>query len=275
MAFRSKSSKPAVDPTEGLGAGQKSPDAEPEPLVGAGASVVAPSKTASELDGDHGRKAEAELAAERADEARDGDGADSAASAEAADQDEVPTAEVRAAEAVAAAKAADLAAVEAEVGREAFELGLTAAGDRKDHLRAVQVASRAAKEALDGGDGNVARARAFAAVEDLDALDSPHGRPAEEQDPWAGARWAPHGDQNVPADSDLLNNSANEQYRGLNPERDNRLSKLFREGIRISDERADENRAAARVRKAEKVDNTPPPATRVRLAQPDPDASER
>jgi hypothetical protein len=271
MAPKRKSqSTSAADPTEGIGAGQKPVDADPEPLVGAGASVIRDPEVDEEAQG---RRAEVDLADEKAAEADAGNPEDAEASAEAVDQGQVSTEDISRAERVAKEKAADLAAIESEVGREAFELGLTAAGDRGDHTRAVQVAARAAKAAFDEDAGNVARARAFAAVEALPQVDSPHGRVAEEHDPWAGERWAPHGDLNVPADSDALSTVAAEQERGLNPERDNRLAKLFREGIRISDERNDENKAAVRVRRQEKVLSGAPPR-RQRIHKDDPEAAE-
>lgn len=273
---KTPSTPDAEDPTAAIGAGQKPVGAEPEPLVGTEdadvqVEVDALLKRLEELN--HGRRAEAEAAVEVAEEAKAGDTADAEASAEAVDQGQVPTADVVQAEEVAADKAADLAAIESEVGPDAFELAVTAAGDRADHVRAVTVAARAAKAALDSGDGHVARARAFQAVEDLAAVESPHGRVAEEHDPWAGERWAPHGDQNVPAGSDALSAKAAEQERGLNPEADNEHVDEFRDGVDIAKERKAENAEARKIGKATVVDYSKPARPR-RLAKPDPDASE-
>lgn len=275
--FQSPSTASPSDPsadeaTAGAGAGQKPPDTEPEPQAGADSPPPKPAKTSvKRTRGKQGRKAEAELAADIKVEVEAGNPKDQPESAEAADQDKVPRVDIITAEERAAEKAADLAAIEAEVGPVAFELGLTAAGDREDHRRAVEAGSRAAKTAIDEGNENTARARAFQAVEDLDRLDSPHGRPAEEHDPWAGARWAPHGDMNVPADSDAYSEKASEQFRGLHPEKDNAKAKVFAEGPNVADEREKENERAEKF--AEDVDETEP-KRKTRRHRADPQAVE-
>lgn len=207
----------------------------------------------------HGAPAVEELALERAIEADEASPKDEREGAEAVDQgSHVRPVDIERAELDAASHARDLAAVEAEVGHEAFALAVTAAGDRSgDHVHAVTVAARAAREAIDAGDGNVARARAFAAVERLGAVDSPHGRTAEAHDPWTAARWAPHGDQNVPAESygehgvfGEVNPATIDQARGLEGDSDNEVERQKAEagpGVSIARERYLENQAARRI----------------------------
>lgn len=98
-------------------------------------------------------------------------------------------------------------------------------------------------------------------------VESPHGSLDEG---WS----AVHGDQNVAADSDSLSNFAADRDRGLHAERDNRKARLFRQGISIADEREDENRAAAKVARAEKVQPGSGQRRTQRQHRDDPDASE-
>lgn len=98
--------------------------------------------------------------------------------------------------------------------------------------------------------------REFVALEDAYDAGSPHGRAAEADDPWAAARWAPHGDQNVPAESygengvlGTVNPAAADQARGLEGDSDADVARAKKEagpGQSIARERSDENRAAKR-----------------------------
>lgn len=250
-----------------VGGGQKSPTDKPEPLVGEDRETKAPVRRVKRVqaevrDDAHGAPAVVDLAVDRAVEADEAAPKDQPESAEAADQGNVVRpVDVERAELDAASHAERLAALESEVGPEALALGITAAGDRQgDHVRAVTVAARAAKAAIDSGDGHVARGRAFTAVEELGEVDSPHGRTAEEHDAWTAARWAPHGDQNVPAvsygpeDSGALYGEANpaaaDLARGLEGDSENEVERAKREagpGVSIARERYLENLEAARV----------------------------
>ena len=280
-----------LDAEEGayLNGGMKSTASKPEPLVGADRKTTEPVDQAKRKAGDvqrwtdldtHGAPAVVDQAVERAVEADEAAPKDHATSAEAVDQGNVRPIDIERAELDAASHAERLAVIEdeaagddgaaASAGSEsglAFALGVTAAGDREgDHTANVRKATAAAAKAAEDGDSNVARARAFASLESVDKVESPHGRTAEEHDPWVAARWAPHGDQNIPAvsygpEAEAVFGDSNpqvrDQVRGLEGDSDQDVREAKREaGGRtapsIARERSDENHAAARVAKEDR-----------------------
>ena len=261
-----------------LNGGMKSTASKPEPLVGADRKTKDPVGQAkrqaekvqhwTDLD-THGAPGVVDQAIERAVEADEADTKDQPTSAEAVDQGNVSPLDIERAELDAASHAEKLAVIEDEAAGDdsAFALGVTAAGDREgDHTDNVRKATAAASKAAEDGDSNVAQARAFASLEDIDKVESPHGRTAEEHDPWVASRWAPHGDQNIPAVSygpehEAVYGDSNpqvvDQVRGLEGDSDQDVREAKREaGGRtapsIARERSDENRAAARVAKEDR-----------------------
>lgn len=265
-----------------LGGGQKDPTDKPDPLVGvertttdaAGRAeriaresskettleaVTAPEVPSTE---GHGSQAVVDLSLNLAVEADEAAPKDQATSAEAVDQKSVVRpVDVERAELDAATHAERLGRVEDESDPDTISLAITAAGDREgDHVRNVEKAVQAADDAPD----NVKRARAFAAVEDVERVDSPHGRTAEEHDAWQAARWAPHGDLNVPAvsygpeDSGAiygpLNPTARDQLRGLKGDSENSVERAKKDagpGDSIARERYEENQAALKLSRTE------------------------
>lgn len=259
-----------IDEAPAIGGGQKSPSDRRDPLVGEKRTTKAPvertKRQASEVSSrteleTHGAPAVVDQAVERGVEADEAAPRDQAESAEAVDQSNViRPVDVERAELDAGSHAERLARVEDERGTDATAFGVMAAGDRQgDHVRNVEKAAIAADEAPD----NVARARAFESLDDLDQVDSPHGRTAEEHDPWVASRWAPHGDQNVPAISygpeDVAvygdtNPQARDQARGLEGDTVESVKEAKAEagpGDSIARERLLENQAARRIAREE------------------------
>lgn len=206
----------------------------------------------------HGAQAVIDASVDTAEEADDAEPKDQPVSAEAVDQGNViEGGDVQQASLDAASHAERLQRVEDEVGPETVGVGIMVAGDREgDHVHNVKKAAQAADDAPD----NVKRARAFAALEDKDRVDSPHGRVAEEHDAWQGERWAPHGDLNVPAvsfgpeDSGAIygpyNPAAHAILRGVEGDDDASVERV-RENTKgaesIADTRDEENRQAEKI----------------------------
>lgn len=241
----------------------KPADAKPEPLVGEDRATTQPVKRIKRKSGEvaartdletHGAPAVVDAAISVAIEADEASPKDQPESAEAVDQGNVVRpVDVEKAELDAASHAERLARVEDELGSDNVAFGVTAAGNKSgDHTRAVEKASEAAAEAPE----NVKRARAFEAVADLDTVDSPHGRVAEEHDPWVAERWAPHGDLNVPAVSygpeevavyGDINPQRQDQIRGLEGDTQTDVQEAKRDagpGASIASERHRENEQA-------------------------------
>lgn len=222
--------------------------AERKPAKAGGTRSVKRSR--EKIDKTHdqqGPVAVGEIAAERGREMDRGDKRDADSSAEAADQPFAPSANV---EAAAADSAARLGAVEADTSPDALAMGRTVAANREDPVGSARAGAEAAQAAQDEGKGNVAGMRALEAVTDVPVLDSPHGVAAEKADPWAGARWAPHGDMNVPAES-TDNPARDAQERGLEGDLVKDVAGN-REGEDIAAERRQENKDAAKVARESK-----------------------
>lgn len=255
--------------------GLKAPDAKPEPLVGAGISVGDPIKdvrrTADLVEQNtdlrvHGAPAVVDLAVDRAVEATQADEKDFVTSGEAVDQGNTKLASIEGAELDAASHAEQLALVEDKFGADTAGLAIRAAGDKEgDHVKNVKKAAKAIDTSKDSP-GDTSAAQAFEALDSLDRVESPHGRNAEKHDPWQAARWAPHGDMNVPdvsygpgkeAKFGRVNPTAHDQIRGLEGDSDADVKKAKKEagpGVDLQDERDRANKEARKVAKSEKVD---------------------
>lgn len=270
------------NPSEDFEAGGlKRPGAKPEPLVGEDRKTKAPvsrlkrivrEKTEDQAVEDnavneavhankaqdvvvtegHGADAVAELALEHAVEAEKGAPKDERTSAEAVDQgSHVRPIDIERAELDAGTHAELLKQVEEDTSPDAVGAGIRAAGDREgDHVSNVRKVAEAAF------DENGPKHSGLV-IEDRDRVESPHGRTAELHDPWQAARWAPHGDGNVPAIAygvdgvlGLESPTTRDQVRGLRGDSDADVKRAKKEagpGTSIARERFEENEAARRI----------------------------